>query len=234
MNVLNENINFLLKRNGYSAKELSASLKLSFKLDKPGEGNQPLADDLIKLSDHFGFSVDLLLKRRLKLMEEVSAKNIQFLVLDVDGVMTDRGMYYTESGDEFKRFDTLDGVAVRRLTRNGFKVGIISSGFLIKLIQNRADLLGIQYVQTGSDPKIKTMERWSKELNIDFKHIAFIGDDLNDKAVMERVGVSACPADAEEEIKKIASVVLTKKGGRGCIREFVDHYFTNNPFIKKE
>jgi len=184
------------------------------------------ADDLIKLSDHFEFGTDLLLRRDLKQMAEISAKDIQFLVLDVDGVMTDGGMFVTNSGDEFKRFDTRDGVAIRRLTKKEFQVGIISSGFLVNLILQRADLLGIQHVHTGQDPKLETLQGWSKELNIPMSNIAFIGDDLNDKAVMEAVGLSICPIDANDAIIEIADLVMTKKGGRGCIREFVDLYLT--------
>ncbi len=221
MSFLQRNIEFLIKKSGGA----SSIPELTIPIKSISNGTEIAApEDLIKLSDYFGLSIDSLLTRDLQLMEDISANNIQFLVLDIDGVMTDGGMYYTEKGDEFKRFDTRDGVAIRKLAKKGFKVGIISSGFLVNIIQSRADLLGIKYVHTGQDPKIETLRRWSQDLNIEMKHIAFIGDDLNDKAVMEAVGVSACPADAEEEIKKIASIVLRKKGGRGCIREFVDHY----------
>jgi len=220
MKILQQNIGFLLKKNkGNSTPELSMPIK------DISDGKAIVnPEDLVKLSDHFGYSIDILLKRNLQLMDSLTFSNIQLLVLDIDGVMTDGGMYYTEKGDEFKRFDTRDGVAIRRLAKNGFKVGIISSGFLKNIIQNRADLLGIKFVHTGQDPKIETLKRWSKELKIKMENIAFIGDDLNDKAVMEAVGVSACPADAEDAIKKIASIILRKKGGHGCIREFVDHY----------
>ena len=215
------NIEFLIERSGgtSSIPELTVPIKC---IQDGSEIATP--EDLVTLSNYFGHSTDSLLKRDLRVIETVSASEIQFLVLDIDGVMTDGGMYYTEKGDEFKRFDTRDGVAIRRLTRNGFKVGIISSGFLVNIIQSRADLLGIQHVHTGQDPKLETLERWSKDLKIGMEQIAFIGDDLNDKKVMEAVGVSACPADAVDGIKEIASIILKKKGGRGCIREFVDQY----------
>jgi len=221
MSFLLRNIEFLIERSGgtSSIPELTVPIK---SIQDGSEIATP--EDLVTLSDYFGHSTDSLLKRDLSVIETVSASDIQFLVLDIDGVMTDGGMYYTEKGDEFKRFDTRDGVAIRRLTRNGFKVGIISSGFLVNIIQSRADLLGIQHVHTGQDPKLETLERWSKDLKIGMEQIAFIGDDLNDKKVMEAVGVSACPADAVDGIKEIASIILKKKGGRGCIREFVDQY----------
>lgn len=221
MSFLLRNIEFLIERSGGT----SSIPELTVPIKSIQDGSEIAApEDLVTLSDYFGHSIDSLLKRDLSVIETVSASDIQFLVLDIDGVMTDGGMYYTEKGDEFKRFDTRDGVAIRRLTRNGFKVGIISSGFLVNIIQSRADLLGIQHVHTGQDPKLETLERWSKDLKIGMEQIAFIGDDLNDKKVMEAVGVSACPADAVDGIKEIASIILKKKGGRGCIREFVDQY----------
>jgi len=183
--------------------------------------------ELISLSDYFKVTLDHLLKTDISRMERVSAKDIQFLVLDVDGVMTDGGMYYTESGDEYKKFNVKDGVAMRRLTRTGFQVGIISSGFNNSLIEKRAEHLGIQHVQTGQIPKLDTLNAWLKDLGFAMKEVAFIGDDLNDQAAMESVGVSACPADAMEEIKTIANVVLSKNGGEGCIREFIDLYFSD-------
>ena len=198
-------------------------------MDSVINGTEASVSDLLSFSEFFDLSIDLLIKKDLKVLADVSAKNIQMLVLDIDGVMTDGGMYYTEKGDEFKKFDTRDGVAIRRLSRRDFKVGIISSGYNVKLIQNRADLLGIKYVHTGPDAKLDTLTRWSKELGIDMKNIAFIGDDRNDREAMEAVGVSACPADADNSVKEIATIILSKKGGGGCIREFVDLYLTDNP-----
>ena len=194
------------------------------KLDSVIDGAEASVNDLTSFSEYFDISIDLLIKKDLKTLAAVSAKNIQLLVLDIDGVMTDGGMYYTEKGDEFKKFDTRDGVAIRRLSKREFKVGIISSGYNIKLIQNRADLLGIKYVHTGADAKIDTLKRWSDEMGIALENIAFIGDDRNDREAMEAVGVSACPADADNSVKEIATIILSKKGGAGCIREFVDLY----------
>lgn len=232
MSLFTDNINFLLYRSGGNAESLN-HLNLSGEAaDIISGAAAATIEDLLCIADHFDFTTDLLLKRDLKQMAEISAQNIQMLVLDVDGVMSDGGMFVTNSGDEFKRFDTRDGVAIRRLTKKGFQVGIISSGFLVNLIMQRADLLGIQQVHTGQDPKLDTLQGWSKEMDIPMSEIAFIGDDLNDKAVMEAVGLSICPADANDAIKEIADLVMTKKGGRGAIREFVDLYLTNNPLEK--
>ena len=189
----------------------------------------PTIEDLISFSDMLGLSVDILLRKDVsKLLHMVNTTDIKLLVVDVDGVMTDGGMYYTESGDEFKKFHTRDGVAIRRLTKSGFEVAIISSGFNKKLIQRRADLLGIKHVHVGDVPKIKTLEGILNKLNMDMQNVAYIGDDINDKEAIERVAFSACPADAEEPIKEIVDIVLRRKGGEGCIREFVDLFLSKN------
>ncbi len=232
MNHFINNIKHLTDRDALTAGELSSKLGLSTGIEEILTGKSNLSpDDLLKLSEYFRFSVDILLSKDIKPFGYITAQNIKFLVLDVDGVMTDGGMYYTESGDEFKRFDTRDGLAIKRLTKQEFPVGIISSGFLDALIKKRANLLGIHKVQTGPAPKLQTLERWCIDMDMDIKQVAFIGDDINDKEIIEKVGISACPSDAYEEIKKIVSVVLSKNGGKGCVREFVDLYLTGNPYF---
>jgi YrbI family 3-deoxy-D-manno-octulosonate 8-phosphate phosphatase len=184
-------------------------------------------EDMVLLSKGYGLSLDRLIFKDLSYLDTFSFKDIKMLVLDVDGVMTDGGMYYGEGGDEFKKFHTRDGVAVRRLTKKGFQVGIISSGFNVNLINKRADLLGIQQVYAGEEPKLEILTQWISSMDIEMSQVAFIGDDLNDKALMENVGFSACPANAEEPIKQTANLVLSKNGGEGCIREFVDNYLAH-------
>ena len=191
-----------------------------------GEKN-PTLDDMESISKGLGLSLDILFFKDLSKADTTILKDLKFLVLDVDGVMTDGGMYYTEKGDELKKFNTRDGVAIRRLTNKGFQVGIISSGFNVKLINKRADLLGIQQVYAGEDPKLEILKKWIQSIGIDMQQVAFIGDDLNDRSVMESVGFSACPANAEDPIKQLASVILAKNGGEGCIREFVDNYLSH-------
>ena len=153
-------------------------------------------------------------------------KNIKFLVLDVDGVLTDGGMYYTESGDEFKKFNAKDGLGIRRLTKNGIPVGIISHGHLSKLINKRAELLGIKHVFIGMGvKKLDILTKWCEELKIDLHDVAYIGDDINDLDVLHAVGVSACPDDAVLRVKDVAHHILQCNGGQGCVREFIEMYF---------
>ena len=150
---------------------------------------------------------------------------IRLLILDVDGVMTDGGMYYTDKGDEIKKFNTKDGMAIRHLTVNNFAVGILSSGFSGDAIRRRAEILEIQRCYIGREPKLTILQQWCNELEITMEQVAMIGDDINDLPVMEHIGFSACPADAVNKVKKQVDLILTKKGGEGCVREFIDNYF---------
>ena len=149
---------------------------------------------------------------------------IKFLALDVDGVMTDGGMYYTESGEEIKRFDTKDGRGIIELQKSGIQVGLISSGYKSEIINGRATTLGIKKVYIGMDAKLGIMKQWCQELNLKLKEVAYIGDDINDRDIINAVGFTACPADAMPAIKGIVDVVLTRDGGNGCIREFIEEH----------
>jgi len=149
---------------------------------------------------------------------------IKFLALDVDGVMTDGGMYYTESGEEFKRFDTKDGRGIIELQKQGVTVGLISSGFKTNIIAGRAKTLNIEKVYVGTDSKLGILEQWCQELAIELQEVAYIGDDINDRDIINAVGFTGCPADAMSAIKDIVDVVLTRNGGYGCIREFIEEH----------
>ena len=156
--------------------------------------------------------------------EDFATHNIKFLVLDVDGVMTDGGMYYTDFGDQFKKFNTKDGMAIKIVREKGMHVAFLSSGSTEHIVQNRAKTLGVERVYVGSRPKIEVLNEWCKELGINTENVAYVGDDINDLEVMDAVGFSGCPADAVETIKLKANVVLTRNGGDACVREFVDEH----------
>jgi YrbI family 3-deoxy-D-manno-octulosonate 8-phosphate phosphatase len=156
-------------------------------------------------------------------------KTIKLLVLDVDGVLTDGGMYFTESGDQFKKFNTKDGMAILHLTKKNFPVAIISSGFKADLVQRRAEMLGIQYCFVNRDPKIETLKSICDELNLELDNVAFVGDDINDLELINNVGFTACPRDAVNVVKSNVDVVLNNKGGEGCVRELIDFYILDEP-----
>ncbi|MEM9895551.1 MAG: HAD-IIIA family hydrolase [Bacteroidota bacterium] len=153
--------------------------------------------------------------------------SIKLLILDVDGTLTDGGIYISDDGSQQKRFSAKDGLGIKMAIEQGITVGIISHSHSTLAIETRVRALGIQKCYIGNRDKLQVLQDWLPELKVQKENVAFIGDDLNDKNIMLEVAVSACPADAHHEIKEIAGHVLTKKGGEGCVREFIDQYLIN-------
>ena len=151
-------------------------------------------------------------------------KKIKLVVLDVDGVMTDGGMYFSESGDQFKKFNTKDGMGILELIKKGMEVAIISSGFKSNLVHKRAEMLGIRYCSVNRSPKLERLLSICEDLKINFENVAMIGDDINDLEIIRKVGFSSCPKDAVNSVKREVDIVLETKGGYGCIRELIDKY----------
>lgn len=182
--------------------------------------------DIETIADEYGLELQALLFSPIYDLPHISSKlkAIKLLILDVDGVMTDGGMYYTENGDQFKKFNAKDGMGILHLKETKVKPAIISSGFSGEAIKKRAEILGISHCYVGRDPKIDILKNWCSELGIGLEHVAIIGDDINDLEIMRQVGFSACPADAVQEVKATVDLILRCKGGEGCIREFIDHY----------
>ena len=157
-------------------------------------------------------------------------KKLKLIILDIDGVMTDGGMYFTENGDQMKKYNTKDGMAIMAVKKEGtIDFGIISSGFKSEMVKARANLLQIEHFYVGREPKIDILTRWCEELNIDFSQVGMIGDDINDLEVMKNIGFSVAPADAVPVIKEQVDLILQAKGGEGCVREFIDHYLLDQP-----
>ena len=180
--------------------------------------------DLEAICDEYQISMESLLFKSLIIESDLRNKldQIKLLILDVDGVMTDGGMLFSANGDEQKKFNTKDGMGIIKAINNGLQIGIISSGFSNKIVKQRANMLGIQKCHVGRESKIDILNEWMKDEGISFEEIAMIGDDINDLEIMKNVGVAACPSDAVIEIKTISHLILQKKGGKGCIREFLD------------
>lgn len=155
--------------------------------------------------------------------KELKSK-IRFLTIDVDGVLTDGGVYITEKGDIAKKFNVKDGVGIRTAIKKGIHVAFISAGKSKKLHNARAKMLGIKFVYSGDEEKLDVISRWCKKLKIGLNEVAHVADDINDLKIISAVGFSACPADAVEEVRKVVNAVLEKKGGDGCVREFIEKY----------
>lgn len=192
------------------------------------DGSQkPHPEALLKIADLAGLSVDQLLRKNLRDIEAKKKDLPKLILLDVDGTLSDGGMYYTENGDQMKKFNVKDGFIIYRLVkRQNVQFGLISSGSAGNIMKKRADTLGIQHLYFGTRPKVDVIEEWLSELNLGWADLAYVGDDLNDLEVIKRVGISACPADATLRVRQHADVVLRRDGGSGCIREFLEEVLT--------
>ena len=156
--------------------------------------------------------------------EQLTLGKIKFLVLDVDGVLTDGGLYYTSGGEQFKRFNVKDGMAIKEVQKAGLRVAFLSAGSSARIVEDRAKTLGVQLIYVGQEPKLEILKRWCSELSLELSQVAYVGDDINDVEVINEVGYSACPADAVNDVKEAVQIVLTKNGGNACVREFVDKH----------
>lgn len=190
----------------------------------------PSPEELIRLSDALSVGLDRMLRFDLTGAAKVKSQaDIRFLVLDVDGVLTDSGVYYAPNGDITKKFNVKDGVAIGQLTGAGFPVGFLSAGSSVAQVQARAARLGVQWVQCEVKSKMDVLAQWCAAVGIAPGQVAFIGDDRNDLPVMQAVGLAACPSDAVEEVKSRVHWILHSKGGDGCVREFVDLFLPPTP-----
>lgn len=165
---------------------------------------------------------NLMYKHVLK--EQSKDKKIKLFLSDVDGTLTDGGMYYTENGDEMKKFNTRDGMGMGMLRDRGIKVGIITSEDR-NLNERRADKLKLDFLYQGkkNGGKLEVAKNICKSMGITLQDVAYIGDDINCKDLLSAVGIAACPADADERIKAIPGIrIMSKNGGLGCVREFCE------------
>lgn len=164
------------------------------------------------------------LMRKHVLSKRTSQPQIKLFLSDVDGTLTDGGMYYSEKGDELKKFNTRDGMGFQLLREAGIKTGIITSENT-EIVANRAKKLKIDYLVQGKRDggKLAAAQEICDQLGITLNEVAYIGDDINCRELLEAVGLAACPSDANIIIKNIASIkVMNRNGGEGCVREFIE------------
>ena len=155
---------------------------------------------------------------------ERGTRNIKVLLTDVDGVMTDSGMYYSEAGDELKKFNAHDGMGLQLVRQKGIKTGIITSEDT-KLVERRFQKLKLDYLYQGKRDggKLAAAKEICAIEGITLDNVAYIGDDVNCFELLSSVGLAACPVDALDTIKNIPGIIqMKKKGGEGCVREFVE------------
>lgn len=158
------------------------------------------------------------------------SKKIKLLLTDVDGVMTNGGMYYSAEGDIMKQFHVHDGMGLQLLQNNGIKVGIITSENS-PVVQKRFEKLHLDYLIQGQRNlgKLNAAQNICTQLGIGLDEVAYIGDDVNCMELLQSVGLAACPADATSSVKQISGIItLHKQGGKGCVREFVEIIMNHN------
>lgn len=151
---------------------------------------------------------------------------IKLIVMDVDGTLTDGGVYIDSNGVENKRFDVQDGAGILIAQQVGIEFMIIT-GRKSFCVEKRAKELNIKYVYQGVHDKLDCLKKFMIEHNLERDEIAYVGDDLNDYKIMEYIGLAICPNNAVSEIKDISHINLSKNGGNGAIREFIEILLKN-------
>lgn len=152
---------------------------------------------------------------------QTTLERIRFLILDVDGVMTDGSITYTSSGEELKTFNCKDGSGIKYWMRSGHAAGIIT-GRESPMVARRAKELGIAFLKMGEKLKLPAFEAMLAEAEVQPEEVAMIGDDLLDLPILRRVGLPVAVADAVAEVKETAAWITTIPGGRGAVREVIE------------
>ncbi len=156
--------------------------------------------------------------------------DIKLFLTDVDGCLTDGGMYYSAGGDEMKRFCVYDGMGIVQLRKAGIRVGILTSE-TTEIVARRARKLNLDYlfmgvgslVKQGVQTKLETCQQICAEMGIGLNQVCYVGDDINDIDLLQAVGVAACPPNARPQVKAIPDILQLKTpGGQGAIRELCD------------
>lgn len=148
--------------------------------------------------------------------------NIKLLVIDVDGTMTDAGIYYDENGNELKKFCTKDAVGFFVAHQVGIKIMVLT-GRECAATTRRMNEMGVEYLYQNIKNKVDFLRTFMEENGLQKENVGYIGDDLNDLPSMELVGFVGCPADSCVEIKKIADYISSISGGHGAVRDVIEH-----------
>jgi 3-deoxy-D-manno-octulosonate 8-phosphate phosphatase (KDO 8-P phosphatase) len=150
------------------------------------------------------------------------AKTIKAILTDVDGVLTDGGIFYDENGNEFKKFNVKDGQIVKHLKQNGIILGVIT-GRNSKSVDRRISELKFDFYKSGIENKMVEFENFLRKFSLKADEVAYIGDDINDLKILKSVGFSASPTDAKYYVRNVVDYVTTSKGGEGVFRDVADY-----------
>ena len=151
----------------------------------------------------------------------IRAKNIKLIIFDVDGVLTDGGLYFSDEGIELKRFNSLDGLGIKLLKQNGVEPAVISARDTPN-VAHRMKNLGIEHFYQGQNDKLIAFNELLEKLSLNSDQVAYVGDDVIDLPVMRNVGLAIAVANAHELVKDNACLITDKKGGHGAVREACD------------
>lgn len=155
----------------------------------------------------------------------------KLILTDIDGVWTDGGMYYDQTGNEWKKFNTADSAGILFCKKLNIPTGIIT-GEDTAIVKRRAEKLKIDYLYQGISDKLLIATNLCQELNITLQDVAYIGDDIGDIELLKAVGISCAPNNAPNYIKKITHFVTVKNGGDGAFREFIEIILSENNLLE--
>lgn len=159
------------------------------------------------------------------------AKKIKAILFDIDGVLTDGGIIYDDSGLEYKRYNVKDGQIISHLKRLGFVVGAVT-GRESDVVKNRCIELKLDFHKHGIKDKLAEYTYFKKEYTLKDEEIAYIGDDIIDLSILVRCGLSATPNDARTYMKKNVDIVTDSKGGEGVLRDIADYILESQELLE--
>jgi 3-deoxy-D-manno-octulosonate 8-phosphate phosphatase (KDO 8-P phosphatase) len=179
-------------------------------------------EDSYEMASHLSVSMDNVLAQ---------LKQITTFVFDVDGVLTDGTVLLLENGLQARKMHIKDGLALQMAMKNGYRVLVISGSYSEPVVK-RLQYLGIEEVFMAVKDKKELLEKFIKDRNLQWKEILFMGDDLPDIPVLQKAGVSCCPADAVQEVKQTSMYISTINGGYGCVRDVIEKVLKLNDHWK--
>lgn len=185
-------------------------------------------NSFLEIDENMDWEVtEYLLRKREKEQKLLAKKSeIRMFLTDCDGCLTDGGMYYSEKGDEMKKFHTRDGMGFQRLREKGIITGIVT-GEDMALNRKRAEKLKLDFIRSGIKNKVDTIRDLCREYDILLENVVYVGDDLNDLDAIRLVGFGCCVQNAVDELKKEAKYIARLKGGEGAVREIIDYILSD-------
>ena len=142
--------------------------------------------------------------------------------MDIDGTLTDGKIYIGKNGEIFKAFNIKDGYGINNMLKKNNIIPVIITGRDSKIVSKRCKEIGISHIYQGVCEKREKLDEILRKFQVSYEEVAYIGDDINDLSCIQLCGITACPNDAIDEVKKIVTYVCKNKGGDGAVREFID------------